>query len=285
MNGVPPGHAVMTVYGADLEFEKPVDVPADQDVTLDIAFPAGARLSGRVTQGGKPAAHKNVWMRPVEHKADTLYSVSTAEDGQYEIEGLPPGDYDYLTEIGLAAEQGGSRGGLDKSAPSHKIAPYHVPGGLHMKRNRRTLLKAALGASAAWPGPVVLLTGDLAFLHDLGGLAAARDAGSLAIVLIENGGGGIFSFLPIAEHGEAVAFERLFRTPHRLPLQRAAELFGVGWERIGSWEHFRAALKASLATPARRGARARPRSAQPETAPSKRAATASQLTTFHQACR
>lgn len=93
INGVPPGHAVMKVSGGNLEFEKPVDVPADRDVTLDIAFPAGARLSGRVTQGGKPAAHKYIWMGPVEDKSDTLYSVSTTEDGQYEIEGLPPGDY------------------------------------------------------------------------------------------------------------------------------------------------------------------------------------------------
>jgi len=105
----------------------------------------------------------------------------------------------------------------------------------------------ALGASAAWPGPVVLLSGDLAFLHDLGGLAAARDGGNLTIVLVENGGGGIFSFLPIAEHGDAVAFERLFRTPHRLELRKAAELFGIGWERVASWPHFRAALKASVA--------------------------------------
>ena len=106
----------------------------------------------------------------------------------------------------------------------------------------------ALGASAAWPGPVVLLTGDLAFLHDLGGLAAARTAGRLTIVLVENGGGGIFSFLPIAEHGEAVAFEWLFRTPHGLALRKSAELFGIGWERASSWPHFRAALKTALAS-------------------------------------
>ncbi len=93
LNGVPPGHAVMTVFGPGLQFEKQVDVPADQDVALDIVFPAGARLSGQVTQGGKPAADKNVWMSPVDNKSDTLYRVRTAEDGHYEIEGLPSGDY------------------------------------------------------------------------------------------------------------------------------------------------------------------------------------------------
>lgn len=92
-NGVPPGHAVISVFSAGVQFEKPVDVPIDQDVALDIVFPAGARLSGRVTQGGKPAANKIVWMAPVDNKSDTLYRVSTSGDGQYEIEGLPSGDY------------------------------------------------------------------------------------------------------------------------------------------------------------------------------------------------
>ena len=66
IEGVPPGRAVMAVFGAGLQFEKPVDVPLEQDVTLDIVFPTGARLSGRVTQGGRPAANKTVWIGPVE---------------------------------------------------------------------------------------------------------------------------------------------------------------------------------------------------------------------------
>jgi hypothetical protein len=93
LGGVPPGHAVISVLGAALQFDKPVEVPADQDVKLDIVFPAGARLSGRVTQDGKPLAHKMVWARPVENKTGTLYRARTSEDGEYEIEGLPPTDY------------------------------------------------------------------------------------------------------------------------------------------------------------------------------------------------
>jgi hypothetical protein len=83
----------MRVFRPGLQFNKIVDVPADQDVTLDIVFPTGARLSGCVTQGGKAAANKNVWMRPVGDKSDTRYRAYTSEDGQYEIEGLPPGEY------------------------------------------------------------------------------------------------------------------------------------------------------------------------------------------------
>ena len=82
LNGVPAGRAVMTVFGPTLHFDRTVDVPADQDVALDIVFPSGARLSGRVTKGGKPVAGRNVWMRPVEDKSDTLYRATTQADGR-----------------------------------------------------------------------------------------------------------------------------------------------------------------------------------------------------------
>jgi hypothetical protein len=93
LNGVPAGRAVIGVFGPHLQFDRTVDVPADQDLTLDLVFPTGARLSGRVTKGGKPVAGRSVWMRPAEDKSDTLYQALTQADGSYEIEGLPPGDY------------------------------------------------------------------------------------------------------------------------------------------------------------------------------------------------
>lgn len=93
LHGVPAGPAVMTVFGASLQFPKQVDVPGDRDITVDFVFPTGARLSGRVTQGGRPAANRNMWMSPVDNKADVLYRAMTAADGHYEIAPLPPGDY------------------------------------------------------------------------------------------------------------------------------------------------------------------------------------------------
>jgi hypothetical protein len=93
LNGVPAGRAVISVFGPHLQFDRTVDVPADQDLTLDLVFPTGARLSGRITKGGKPVAGRSVWMRPAEDKSDTLYQAMTQADGSYEIEGLPPGDY------------------------------------------------------------------------------------------------------------------------------------------------------------------------------------------------
>jgi 2-succinyl-5-enolpyruvyl-6-hydroxy-3-cyclohexene-1-carboxylate synthase len=112
------------------------------------------------------------------------------------------------------------------------------------------MISSALGAAAAECGHVVLLTGDLAFAHDLGGLLAARRHGLRAtIVLLNNDGGGIFSFLPIADYGDGVNFEENFRTPLGVDFAPAAESFGVRFTRVGSWEHFRAAVKESATDP------------------------------------
>ncbi len=48
------------------------------------------------------------------------------------------------------------------------------------------------------------------------------------------------------DHGEEISFEELFRTPHGLDLRHAAALFGASYERVTSWEHYRAALKAAF---------------------------------------
>lgn len=108
----------------------------------------------------------------------------------------------------------------------------------------------ALGVAAASAKPTLLLTGDLAFLHDLSGLLLARrEAIPLVIAVLDDDGGGIFSFLPVAEQGEAVAFDRLFRTPHGLDLARAAALFDLDYERVDAPAALPKALAAALARP------------------------------------
>jgi len=108
------------------------------------------------------------------------------------------------------------------------------------------MISSALGAAAADCGRVVLLTGDLAFAHDLGGLLAARRHGlHVTVVVFNNDGGGIFSYLPIAEYADEVDFEANFRTPLGIDLEPLAAAFGARFTRTTSWEHFRAALKES----------------------------------------
>jgi 2-succinyl-5-enolpyruvyl-6-hydroxy-3-cyclohexene-1-carboxylate synthase len=104
----------------------------------------------------------------------------------------------------------------------------------------------AFGVAAAAPGPVALLTGDVALLHDVGGLLPARRLGlPLAIVLLDNDGGGIFHFLPVAGEGEA--FEQHVATPHGVDFAHVAALYGLAHERVAAPEPFRAALDRALA--------------------------------------
>jgi 2-succinyl-5-enolpyruvyl-6-hydroxy-3-cyclohexene-1-carboxylate synthase len=106
-------------------------------------------------------------------------------------------------------------------------------------------VSAAFGTRAAGEGPVVLLTGDLALAHDIGGLLAARRLGlSLTIVVLSNDGGGIFHFLPVA--GETDAFEEHVATPHGLDFSRAAALYGCQFERPDSLSELRSGLERAL---------------------------------------
>jgi 2-succinyl-5-enolpyruvyl-6-hydroxy-3-cyclohexene-1-carboxylate synthase len=73
---------------------------------------------------------------------------------------------------------------------------------------------SAMGASIATGLPTWVLIGELALQHDVGGLLAARRAGvQLEIVCVNNGGGGIFDFLPVAEHADPAAYETHIATP------------------------------------------------------------------------
>jgi 2-succinyl-5-enolpyruvyl-6-hydroxy-3-cyclohexene-1-carboxylate synthase len=106
-------------------------------------------------------------------------------------------------------------------------------------------VSSAFGAVAADAGPVVLLVGDVALAHDIGGLLANRRLGlALTIVLLNNDGGGIFHFLPVA--GETDAFEEHVATPHGLDFSRVAEVYGCQYQRPEDVEELRRATKRSL---------------------------------------
>ena len=77
--------------------------------------------------------------------------------------------------------------------------------------------------------PTVALVGDIAFVHDAGALTALRSRRGvdLRIVVIDNDGGGIFSFLPQATSLPGERFERLFGTPHGTDLVALAGAHGL----------------------------------------------------------
>jgi len=107
------------------------------------------------------------------------------------------------------------------------------------------VVSSALGVAASSGRPTVALVGDLAFLHDLGALVTAHRSGiPLTLVAVNNDGGGIFSFLPIAEH--AAPFERLFGTPHGLSFNAVAEWVGARYLRPESPQALFTAVRESL---------------------------------------
>jgi 2-succinyl-5-enolpyruvyl-6-hydroxy-3-cyclohexene-1-carboxylate synthase len=110
------------------------------------------------------------------------------------------------------------------------------------------VVSTALGVSARSGAPTALVIGDLSFYHDMNGLLAAlRHDLSATIVLINNDGGGIFSFLP--QHDQSEDFEFLFGTPHGLDFSHVADLYGAGFQRVTTRQGYRDAVAASLVAP------------------------------------
>jgi 2-succinyl-5-enolpyruvyl-6-hydroxy-3-cyclohexene-1-carboxylate synthase len=126
---------------------------------------------------------------------------------------------------------------------ARKLAP-------HVASNRGAngidgTVSSAFGAAAVNDGPVVLLIGDVALAHDIGGLLAARRLDlAVTIVLLNNDGGGIFHFLPVA--GESDGFEEHVATPHGLDFSHAAALYGLDYERPATVAALRHAVEAAV---------------------------------------
>jgi len=90
------------------------------------------------------------------------------------------------------------------------------------------VVSSAAGAARVTGAPTFLLIGELALLHDVGGLLAASRAGiDLTVVCLNNGGGGIFDFLPVAEHADRALYEEHVATPSGVDLEAVAALAGM----------------------------------------------------------
>ena len=130
------------------------------------------------------------------------------------------------------------------------IAP---PSGWRASANRGAsgidgLIASAAGHAHASGEPVLAFIGDVSALHDLNSLQLATLVETpLVIVVLNNDGGGIFRYLPIAKHGDV--FEACFATPHGLSLASIAKSFGLAVESPKS----RAAMAKAVAKALKRG--------------------------------
>lgn len=109
------------------------------------------------------------------------------------------------------------------------------------------VVSTALGASLH-SEPLVLVIGDLSFFHDLNGLLPAKLYSlNATIIVVNNDGGGIFSFLPQAEN-KSKHFEQLFGTPIGLHFKHVVEMYGGKFVRATDWNVFRNVYEDSLKT-------------------------------------
>lgn len=102
------------------------------------------------------------------------------------------------------------------------------------------VVSTALGAALVHQ-PFYLILGDLTLFHDLNGLIASKMLKiPFNVIVINNNGGGIFSFLPQANHPKH--FELLFGTPADLDFSHAVKMYGGEYANVEDWDHLAGAL-------------------------------------------
>jgi 2-succinyl-5-enolpyruvyl-6-hydroxy-3-cyclohexene-1-carboxylate synthase len=105
----------------------------------------------------------------------------------------------------------------------------------------------AAGFARGLGRPVTLLIGDLALLHDLNSLAMLRNL-PVVVVVLNNDGGAIFSFLPVSN--QKTFFEPYFGTPQGVGFEPAAKMFGLTYELPRTAEEFVHAYRAACTSSA-----------------------------------
>jgi len=109
-------------------------------------------------------------------------------------------------------------------------------------------MSTAVGIALATGAPTAVLLGDIAFLHDSNALVGVRDRGvDLTIVVVDNDGGGIFSFLPQAATLPIEDYELLFGTPHGVRPEELAAAHGLTSLSVEAADAVPLAVEASVA--------------------------------------
>jgi 2-succinyl-5-enolpyruvyl-6-hydroxy-3-cyclohexene-1-carboxylate synthase len=106
-------------------------------------------------------------------------------------------------------------------------------------------LATAVGFAKGLKKRVTVVIGDLAMIHDLNSLSLIHDSHfPLTIVVVNNSGGGIFSFLPVSEYKHV--FDKFFATPHPYQFEHAAKMFNIAYVKPQTIDAFLDSYKQSL---------------------------------------
>ena len=237
--------------------EADVVLPADPDHVMEA-------LMLRVPEGGGPG--RSAWAAPLtwsegwaEAEAAAQHAIERAL-GRH-VEATEPG----VARALFAWSPPGSTVVTSSSMPVRDLewfaAPRSDPPRVLANRGANGIdgvTSTTLGVTAAAAGtggPVVGLLGDLAFLHDSTALVRGRREPAVAAVLvvIDNCGGGIFSFLSPASELDEACFERLFGTPQRIDVADLARAAGCDTIEVTSRHEIEMQLDSALYNATRRG--------------------------------
>lgn len=139
---------------------------------------------------------------------------------------------------------------VGNSMPIRDLDSFYLRGARHVRlwANRGAngidgVVSTAMGV-AAQEGRSTLILGDISFYHDMNGLLAAKlHALNSLVIVINNNGGGIFSFLPQKAVVPETTFETLFGTPHAIDFAGTATLYGGRFWRADSFTELAIAVK------------------------------------------
>jgi 2-succinyl-5-enolpyruvyl-6-hydroxy-3-cyclohexene-1-carboxylate synthase len=177
-----------------------------------------------------PSGEKPQELRDIDQRAGQIFTEFIRET-------------DSLSEIGIASEiaallPAGSGLYLGSSMPVRDFDMFGriANPDIRIGSNRGASgidgsVSSAAGFARGLSAPVTAVIGDVAFIHDMNALDLIRRSDTpLILVIINNNGGGIFSFLPVA--GYKSVFETYFATPHNLRFKGVADMFGLDYHLI-----------------------------------------------------
>lgn len=138
---------------------------------------------------------------------------------------------------------------LSSSMPIRDIdqfaQPTHVPIDVYANRGASGIdgvTSSAIGVAAATNKPTILLIGDVAFVHDTNGLMLLKTINvPILIVVFNNGGGGIFHFLPIAKEQDVIT--PYLDTPHQVSIKHVCQAHQIAHNVINDAVNFADAVK------------------------------------------
>ncbi|MEW5311202.1 MAG: hypothetical protein WDW38_002937 [Sanguina aurantia] len=236
-SGGQPDAGVVTAYG-ELLIQLDTAVGQEIDVAMEavesLSEPFVARCLARLL----PAGHglfigNSMPIRDMDMYASGRASVRSQQQDQNADPGAPS----------YGGGSGSSSSYIAAASAFPATASYGGPRvGTAVAANRGAsgidgVLSTAAGFAEGLVRPCTLLVGDLSFLHDINGLNLLRTGESrqpLTVVLINNGGGGIFSFLPIAGALSQDTFTPLWATPQNVDLEGMCRAHGIPHQRVAT---------------------------------------------------